>query len=88
MATSEKKWHIDKTIPLAIILAILSQTAGAFWWASKVDSYVTSNTSRIIKLETAIMENRQLADRLVRVEVRQESANELLNKIVRKLYGE
>ena len=27
-------WHLDKRVPVAIIFAILVQTAGAVWWAS------------------------------------------------------
>lgn len=84
---NEKKWHVDKTIPIAIILSIFAQTAGAVWWASKVNSTVNSNTSRIAKLEIAMEANQQITERLVRVEVRQESANDMLSKIVEKLYG-
>lgn len=35
------KWHLDKRVPLALILAILVQTAGAMWWAATISERVT-----------------------------------------------
>lgn len=29
-------WHLDRRIPIALILAIIGQTAGAVWWASTI----------------------------------------------------
>ena len=37
-------WHLDKKVPLALIFALLIQTATAFWWAAKLESKVDSNT--------------------------------------------
>lgn len=58
----DKNWRVDKHIPLALILAILVQTATLAWWASGVDhrldalEHQTVNTNsqseRLVKLET------------------------------------
>jgi cell division protein FtsB len=32
----QEQWHLDKKVPVAIIFAILVQTAGAVWWASGI----------------------------------------------------
>lgn len=34
-------WHLDKRVPLAIIVSILAQTGGIIWWASAIDRRVT-----------------------------------------------
>lgn len=39
-------WRVDKHIPIAVIVTILIQTCGAFWWAATV-------TARIDALERA-----------------------------------
>jgi hypothetical protein len=31
-------WHVGRDIPLALILTIIAQTAGAVWWASGLSS--------------------------------------------------
>ena len=43
----EQPWHLDKRIPIALILAIILQVAGAVYWASKMESRIEANTSRI-----------------------------------------
>ena len=31
-----EQWHLDKRVPIALILAIVVQTSGAIWWASSM----------------------------------------------------
>lgn len=35
MATEQ--WHLDKKIPIALILTLIFQTSAAIWWASGMD---------------------------------------------------
>jgi cell division protein FtsB len=46
----ERNWHVDRTIPLALILAIGAQTGTAIWWArgleARVDDLEKANESR------------------------------------------
>jgi hypothetical protein len=30
----DQDWHLDKRIPIALVVTILGQTLGAVWWAS------------------------------------------------------
>ena len=39
-------WHLDKRVPIAIILAIFVQTAGVVWWAARLEN-------RVVTLEKA-----------------------------------
>jgi hypothetical protein len=40
MASSEP-WNLDKRVNIAIVLALMTQTAGAVWWASMMSASVT-----------------------------------------------
>lgn len=46
-------WHLDKRVPVAIIFALLVQTAGAVWWASAMSSNVASLREADTRLEAA-----------------------------------
>lgn len=38
----DRQWHLDKKVPVAIILAIGLQTAGAIWWARGLDARISA----------------------------------------------
>ena len=50
MAYQKEQWHLDKRVPVAIIFAIFMQTAGAIWWASSIQSRVSTNETSIARL--------------------------------------
>ena len=39
---TEREWHLDKRVPIALILAILVQTATVIWWARGLDARVSA----------------------------------------------
>jgi hypothetical protein len=61
--TQGGRWQVDRKIPLALIIMIFLQTAGAFWWASSL-------TARVETLEKQMAAAAPQRDRLTRVEVR------------------
>mgnify|MGYP003501698757 FL=1 len=89
-------WSVDRKIPIAVILAILVQTAGGVWWLSSINSRVNAleradtvaraivqqQSDRIDRTETAriIMDGR-----LIRVEERTETILEVVKKTDAKL---
>jgi len=32
----DRQWHLDKRVPIALIFAIMMQTAAAVWWAAGI----------------------------------------------------
>lgn len=42
----ERQWHLDKRVPVAIIIAILVQTGGMVWWASNLTARVSTLEER------------------------------------------
>ena len=86
--TERKKrgsWVIDKHIPLALIFAIFLQTAGAFWWASRVQATIENNDMRITRLEAVAMDIARLSERQVRLEVQNENVEKILSRIEHKM---
>lgn len=68
-------WHLDKRVPIALILTLLAQSAGAIWWASSVNSRIAQLESRVSVTESIrvdMIETKQLAritaERLRRIE--------------------
>ncbi len=80
---NDKAWHLDRRVPLALIFAILVQTAGAFWWASSI-------SSRVANLETQVANqaatNIPSVERMTRVETKLDAMREDVNDIKRALH--
>lgn len=75
---ADKRWHLDKRIPVAFLVAILIQTGTAFWWAATI-------SERINNLEKRAEMVAPQGDRLTRVEVNLETLKEGVNEIKRLL---
>ena len=71
---ADKKWHLDKRVPIALILAILLQTGGGFWWASNI-------TTRVDRLEANSNNTVILTERVIRLEEQMKNTNKLLEEI-------
>ena len=44
-------WHLDKRVPIAMILALLAQTGGMIWWAASISTRVDDQSRRVMALE-------------------------------------
>jgi hypothetical protein len=62
---TKEQWHLDKKVPIALILFMTVQTFGAIWWASSL-------TERVAFLERATVNIGPSSDRLTRVETKVE----------------
>lgn len=71
-------WHLDKRVPLALIVTIVLQTAGAFWWAATI-------TTRVAALEKAQQSRVDDHDRITRLEANQTHMLEALRRIEQRL---
>lgn len=57
----DSHWHIDKKVPVALLLGLGVQALGAFWWAA-------STSARVDQLERQVAAAAPQAERLIRVE--------------------
>jgi len=82
---ASEPWHLDRRVPIALILAIIGQTAGAVWWASTISGAVADHARRVALLEAGKVEDaradRDSADRLARIEERQRASQDSLTEI-------
>jgi hypothetical protein len=77
----DRHWHLDKRVPLALIMTIVIQTAGLVWWASSLSERVNS-------LERTREATAPQADRLTRVEVKLEGVQSGIDEIKRLIRRE
>jgi uncharacterized coiled-coil protein SlyX len=81
----EKYWHLDKRVPIAIIVALFFQSASAFWFASNLSTRVEVLERRVDN------QNRRIEvvdDAIHRLEVGLTSVGEKLNFLIDYLQEE
>lgn len=54
-------WHLDKRVPVAIILGLVLQAGGFGWWAATLDQRVSVAERDIVRLEAQTDALTQLA---------------------------
>lgn len=56
-ATEPGGWHLDKRVPIALIVTLVLQTAGAVWWISgivhRLDAATETNVKQDVRLTAA-----------------------------------
>lgn len=70
----DSAWHLDKKVPIALILAIIVQTAGMVWWGA-------TTSERLNAVERRVEMTAPQGDRLTRVEVKVDNALDGISEI-------
>jgi Tfp pilus assembly protein PilO len=85
----QEPWHLDRRVPLALILTLALQTGGMVWWASALSSQVQSHDTRISRTEAQISQlasdDRKTAELLGRLDERLVSLDRTLQHLQRVL---
>lgn len=71
---SDASWHLDRKVPIALILAILVQTVGIGWWGA-------STNARLNALEEKATLASSQPERLARVETKIETVQDGIAEI-------
>lgn len=71
---SDESWHVDRKIPVAVLLAFVVQTSGIVWWGATA-------SERLSAVERRVEFAAPQADRLTRLEVNVEAIKDSLNEI-------
>jgi hypothetical protein len=50
----DSPWHLNKSIPLTFIMAILAQTVALVWFVSSLNSAIENNTRDLMRHEARI----------------------------------
>ena len=49
-----ESWHLSKSVPVSLIIAIILQTISLVWYVSSLDSAVKNNARDLVRQETRI----------------------------------
>jgi hypothetical protein len=70
----ERQWHLDKKVPIALIVTLLAQSGVILWWAAGI-------SFRIDQLEKSDIMRAPQAERLIRLEEQMHSITVGLDEI-------
>lgn len=88
----KESWHLDKRIPIALIITLLSQFAAVIGYISKLDARVDQQSYRIERLEASDREQTgkiaTSSDGIIRLQEQSAHQTRLLEQIVRQLARE
>jgi hypothetical protein len=78
-------WHLDKRVPIALVLSLAAQTIGIVWSAASMSGRVDDHGRRIVSLESAdqriAAEAARVSETLARVDERLALQTQLLREI-------
>jgi len=81
----EEAWHLDKKVPISLILGLALNAFSLIWFASKLDSRVTTIELHDVATQAELSKLKDNADgakdRLIRLEDKLENILEELKKI-------
>lgn len=50
----EDNWHLSKSVPITLVVAIVLQTLSLVWYVSQLDGSVENNTRDLVRHETRL----------------------------------
>lgn len=87
----DNQWHLDKRVPVTLIVALLVHAGATVWWGSAINARVGHIESYIEDAKrasaAAMVEERDRSNRLVRLETHMQNIWKELQGISRKLDG-
>ena len=78
-------WHMKREVPIALITALIIQTAGMVWWASSLTNRMGQVERRITNTESRLDNNIAMGERVARVEAIVERVSNQLDTVERKV---
>lgn len=82
---TDNQWHLDKRVPVALIVTLLAQGCIAIWWAAGQDAAVANLNGRVAALENRndkiADQMRAIENRLARVEANGDAQLQALERI-------
>ena len=54
MINKDTEWHLSKSVPITLVVAIVCQPIALVWYVSSLDNNVKNNTKEILRQEVRI----------------------------------
>lgn len=87
----DQHWHIDRRVPVVLVLTLLVQFGGAVWWARGAEERIAALERRVSEVSqdsrSASSSFSDLKDRVTRIEVVLNTVADTTIKIDRRLEG-
>ena len=87
MAEQKETWHLDKRVPLALIVTIFLQTAAAGWYISELNSRVSVLERDAERIRLSSLANANAVHALRESSVRQDEKLSSILDLVRGIDG-
>jgi hypothetical protein len=88
---ANENWHLDKRIPLALIVTMMLQFGGGIWWISQIQFRIEQQGQAIEALESSVRasstNSNTLDNRITRIEEKLSGQTEILKEIRSLLNG-
>lgn len=85
MTGGSEPWHLDRRVPLSLILAMVAQTAAVVWWASGLEARLNAETAlnaqQGTQIETLRGETRDLTVSAATITAQLGGLSESLNEV-------
>lgn len=82
-------FHLDKRVPIALIVTIVVQTAGIVWWAAGVQATQQQAAVNVARIETRVdrfeVARDDLNTRVIRIEEKLVGQTDMLQRILRSV---
>lgn len=86
---ADPAWVLDKKVPIALILAILGQTAAGVWWAASISARMDQGEEKVRVLQASDLKaaeiNTHVAESLAAFKASQEAMKASIDRIERNL---
>lgn len=80
-------WHLDKKVPIALIVVLVAQFLGGLWFMARLDARVEEQAARLSKTEAQISsidrEARDFGTRIARIEEKSSAMLAILQRLER-----
>lgn len=80
-------YHLDKRIPVAMVLALVVQTSGIIWWAATLaavqEQSLVDQRRMELRLERVETQRDDLSNRVIRIEEKISGQGDTLREILR-----
>jgi hypothetical protein len=92
MPAPPEAWHLDKRVPIALILTVAIQTGAMVWWAASISARVEMHERQIASLQSAEIaaaaETRRISETLARLDERLAQQTAVLLRLERHFYAQ
>lgn len=82
-------WHLDKKVPLALIITVVSAIATGVWWTSAANGRIValerSDALTMVRMDEAANTRNVMRERLARIEQQGSDNQDMLRRILDRL---